>query len=143
MTTTLVTQVRARAGQAPALPAAAVGHFRAADGWSPARLRLRLFQGREQPDLLLIVSDWTSRVAARRYLEAGPIRPELEGLALGAVEHGFYHELTTYEPLTAPVALARCTRLSCARTAMSRLLSYMLEVTGPALRAQPGLLLHT
>jgi quinol monooxygenase YgiN len=143
MTTTLVTQRRARAGQATALVAAGVRLLAATDIWVPARLRLRIFQGRQRPDLLLMVSDWTSREAVRPHLEAGPIRSELDAYTLGEPEHGFYHVLTSYEPLTAPIALATCTRITASRAVLSRLLAYMIDVTGPTLRAQPGLILHT
>jgi quinol monooxygenase YgiN len=142
MTTTLVTQRRARSSQGADLAAAGLGLLGEPASWSPTRLRLRLFQGRQQPDLLLIVSDWASREAAETYMRTSPIRPEIDALTLGKVDYGFYHELTSYEPLTAPVALATCTRVTCSRAAMSRLLAYMLDVTGPTLRAQPGLVLH-
>lgn len=143
MVTTLVTQRRARARQGAALADTAKRLLSAADAWSPARLRVRLFQGRQQPELLLVVSDWSSREAAQRYLAASRIRPRLDALAVGPVQYGFYHELTAYEALTAPVALATCSRITCSRRAMSRLLSYLIDVTGPLLRAQPGLVLHT
>jgi quinol monooxygenase YgiN len=143
MTTTLVTQRRARARQAPALAAAGLRLVRQPGAWSPARLRLRVFQGFEQPDLLLIVSDWGSREAAETYLRTSPVRPPLDALTVGKSEQGFYHELTVYEPLLAPVTVASCTRIACSRAVLTRLLSYMLEVTGPTLRAQPGLASHT
>jgi quinol monooxygenase YgiN len=142
MTTTLVTQRRARSTRATNLAAEGLRLLGEADAWSPGRLRLRLFQGRQHPDLLLIVSDWTSREAAQTYLKTSPIRPPIEALTLGKAAYGFYHELTSYEPLTAPVAIATCTRVTCSRAAMSALLTYMLDVTGPILRAQPGLILH-
>jgi quinol monooxygenase YgiN len=143
MTTTLVTQRRARAGQATALVAAGLRLLGQGDAWNPARLRLRLFQGRHQPELLLMVSDWTSREAVRPQLLSSLIRSELDELTLGDVEYGFYHELTNYEPLLAPVALVTCSRLTCSRAALTRFLSYMLDVVVPTLRAQPGLVLHT
>ncbi|HZR99972.1 MAG TPA: antibiotic biosynthesis monooxygenase [Chloroflexota bacterium] len=143
MTTTLVTQRRARAGQAAALAAAGVRLLAATSTWNPARLRLRIFQGRQRPDLLLMLSDWTSREAVRPNLEAGPVRAELDALTLGEPQHAFYHELTSYEEATAPVALATCTRIMCSRAALSPLLTYLLEVSGPTLRAQPGLVSHT
>ena len=142
MTTTLVTQRRARAHQAATLAEAGLRLVREPGAWSPARLRLRVFQGLQQPDLLLTVSDWTSREATEAYLKTSPVRPPLDALTVGKVDQGFYHELTAYEPLLAPVAVASCTRVACARTAMMRVLSYMLEVTGPRLRAQPGLVMH-
>ncbi|HEY7065449.1 MAG TPA: hypothetical protein VII06_28485 [Chloroflexota bacterium] len=142
MVITLVTQRRARARQAAALADTAKRLLSAPDAWSPARLRARLFQGRQQPELLLIVSDWSSREAAARYLQVSRIGPQLDALALGHVQYGFYHELTVYEALTAPVALATCSRITCSRRAMSGLLSYMIDVSGPLLRAQPGLVLH-
>ena len=143
MTTTLVTQRRARAQQAAALSAAGLRLVREPGGWSPARLRPRVFQGLQQPDLLLIVSDWSSREAAETYLKTSPVRPPLDALTVGKSEQGFYHELTVYDPLVAPVAVASCTRIACSRAAMMGLLGYMLEVTGPTLRAQTGLVLHT
>jgi quinol monooxygenase YgiN len=142
MTTTLVTQRRARPGHAPELAAAGLRLVSEPGAWSPGRRRLRVFQGVQQPDLLLVVSDWSSREAAETYLKTSPIRPPLDALTVGKPEHGFYHELTVYEPLIAPVVVATCTRLACSRAAMTRLLPYLLEVTGPRLRAQPGLVLH-
>jgi hypothetical protein len=141
MTTTLVTQRRARAGQADALAAAGV-RLLATGAAFPARLRIRIFQGLERPDLLLTVSEWTGREAVRPGLEDGPIRTEFDALAVGEPEFGFYHELTGYEPFTLPVTVATCTRIICSRTALSPVLAYMLEVTGPTLRARPGLITH-
>lgn len=142
MATTLVTQRHVRDQQAATLADAGLRVVREPGGWSPARLRLRVFQGLEQADLLLIVSDWSSRGAAEAYLKTSPVRPLLDPFTVGKVDQGFYHELTAYEPLRAPVAVASCTRIACSRPAMMGLLSYMLEVTGPRLRAQPGLVLH-
>src|SRR5690242_6752117 len=118
MMTTLVAQRRAQAGQATALAAAGVRLLTTAGG-NPARLRIRIFQGLERPDLLLTVSDWTSREAVRPGLEAGPIRAEFDALTRGTPELGFYHELTSYDPLTAPVVVASCTRINCSRAALS------------------------
>ena len=141
MGTTLVTQRRARAGQAAALMEAAVRLFGEIEARSQARARPWLFLGQHRPDLL-IVSDWADREAARRYLADSPVRPELDRLTLGEPEYRFYHELTVYEPPSGPVVTSTCTRLHCARAAMPALLSYLLEASGPALRARPGLVLH-
>src|SRR3954447_25829761 len=100
MTTTLVTQRRAWAGQAAALAAAGV-RLLATDVGNPGRLRSRMFQGLQRPDLLLAVSDWTSREAVRAGPETGPILAELDALARREPEQGFYHELTSYEGLSA------------------------------------------
>ena len=100
-----------------------------------------LFQGPQRRPAA-DVSDWTSREAVRPGLKARPIPAEFDLLSVGAPGTGFYHELTVYEPFTVPVAVATCTRIVCSRAALSPVLAYMLDVSGPTLRAQPGLIMH-
>ena len=138
----MVTLRRARPGQAAALADTAVRLFGALDRNDPVRLRLRIFQGRYRPDLLLTVTDWASREAAGRYLAAGPIPGALDTLSVGLAESSFYHELSVHDHAAGPAAVATCTRIHCRRAAVPAVLSYLIEAAGPRVCAQPGLVVH-
>src|SRR5688500_8934703 len=142
MSTTMVILRRARPGQAAALADTAVGLIGALDRNDPQRLRVRVFQGRYRPDLLLMVSEWANREAAGRYLAASPIPGALDALSATPAQCSFYQELSVHEHVVAPVAAANCTRVHCRRAAVPAVLAYLVEAAGPTLCARAGLVFH-
>jgi quinol monooxygenase YgiN len=137
-----VTQRQARSGQEAALVEAASRLFGEVGTWSPARLRLRLFQGRDRPGVLLILSDWQSREATSKYLQRIDHLPQLDRYCSGVAERGFFHQLSGHDGISGRAVAATCTLVQCPRAAMPAVLSFLLEVSGPTLRAQPGLVVR-
>jgi hypothetical protein len=142
MLSTILTLRRARAGKSTQLLETALRSLDSPANYHPARLRLRMFQGRHRPDLLLILSDWTTRDAGAKYLATNPNREPVDELCVRRPTPSFYHPLSVYEEPGVVLGTASCTYVHCRRAAIPAVLDFLLEGSGEAIRQQAGLLLH-
>jgi hypothetical protein len=138
MSVTVVVRRQARPGADEAL--IALMSTAIARPHSRASTRARLFQGIDDPRVVLYLGQWGSR---EEYL-ARDCTPgaELDSLAEGAAERFFCQQLDLFEVPGAHVAILCCTMIQTPPSAGAALITYLFERSGPVLQAAPGLALR-
>jgi hypothetical protein len=138
MTVTVVVRRRARAGADEAL--IALMSTTITRPHNRASARARMFQGLDDPHVVLYLAQWASR---EEYLARDSTPPDdLDSLAEGAPERFFCQQLDLFEVPGAHIALLGCTIIHAAPSAGAALITYLFERSGPRLRAAPGLALR-
>ena len=136
MSATVLIQRRARPGQEAALLATAARRLE----WESRRHwahTLRLFQGRDDPALLLRVAEWESRAAYERSRQEADAS-ELDALCVGPPERYVCDWLLGYTDVTSPPALVTCTLLEVPPANGDALAAFLRDVTRSVVRALPG-----
>ena len=140
MTVTLITRRQARPGQEDAL--LAVAERRLADERRLYRAQsVQLFQGRDDPGLLLRVTIWESREAFERRPGSRDV-DQLDELCVGPPERYFCNWLSFYRVVTSQPALVTCTVLEAPEAASDRLAALLREIAGAVRGGLPDLVLH-
>src|SRR3954453_22813322 len=138
MTVTVVVRRRARPGADEALIACMSTAI--ARPHSRASARARVFQGLDDPRLVLYLGQWASREG---YLARDSTPPaDLDSLAEGATERYYCQQLDTFEVPDAHIAILGCTIVHAPPSAGAALITYLFERSGPVLQATPGLALR-
>jgi quinol monooxygenase YgiN len=142
MSITVVVRRQARPGHADALVTLATQRTVVPRGWQASRLQSRLFQGRDDPHLLLRVADWESSAAYWAAMAAVGGGDTLDALSTGPAERFFCEQLTLYENLTRPPTVVSCALIQARDGSTEQVLAYLREQSGPLVRSQPGLVLR-
>jgi hypothetical protein len=138
MSVTVVVRRRARPGADEAL--IALMSTTIARPHSRASARARMFQGLDDPRVILYLGEWASR---EEYLTRDSTPPDdLDSLAEGAPERFFCQQLDLFEVPGVHVALLGCTIIQTPPAAGAALITYLFERSGPVLQAAPGLALR-
>jgi hypothetical protein len=107
---------------------------------SRASTRARLFQGIDDPRVVVYLGQWSSR---EEYLARDSRPPaEVDSLAEGAPEQFFCQQLDLFEVPGVHVAILCCTMIQAAPSAGAALITYLFERSGPVLQAAAGVALR-
>ena len=139
MTVTLITRRQARPGQEANLLAMAVSKL--ADERYRESRSVRLFQGREDPGLLLHVATWDNREAFARGMRDRGI-DELDALCVGPPERYFCDWLSFYTVVTSQPALVTCTMVEVPSAKSDALAAFLKEMTATLRAGLPDMVLH-
>jgi len=138
MTVTVVVRRRARPGADEAL--IAFMSTTIARPHSRASAHARVFQGLDDPRVVLYLGQWASR---EEYLTRNSTPPaDLDSLAEGKPERFYCQQLDIFEVPGAHVAILGCTIVQAPPSAGAALITYLFERSGPVLQAAPGLALR-
>jgi hypothetical protein len=139
MTVTVVVRRRARPGADEALIAFMSATI--ARPHSRASARARVFQGLDDPRVILYLGQWASR---EEYLTRDSTPPaDLDSLAEGAPQRYYCQQLDVFEVPDAHIAILGCTIVRAPPSAGAALITYLFERSGPILQATPGLALRS
>jgi quinol monooxygenase YgiN len=142
MSITVVVRRQARPGQADALLALARERLGMALRRSDRRIQTQVLQSRADAHFLLWVSSWESEADYWVRMDAAGGFDRLNALSVAPAERYFFEQLSLYENMGRHPVVVQCALIHTPPDATARVLEYLQEHSGPALRRLPGLVMR-
>jgi quinol monooxygenase YgiN len=142
MSITVVVRRQARHGQADQLLALARERMNMTLRRPDRRFRTQIFQSRADPHGLLWVGSWESEADYWVRMEEAGGFERLNALSAAPAERYFFQQLASFENMGRIPVVVQCTLIHAAPDTTARILEYLLEHSGPALKRLPGLLMR-
>jgi quinol monooxygenase YgiN len=142
MSITVVVRRQARPGQAEALLALAQERLGMTPRRPDRRIQTQVLQSRADPHSLLWVSSWESEADYWVRMNAAGGFDRLNALSAAPADRFFFQQLALYENMGRLPVVVQCALIHTSPDASARVLDYLSEHSGPALKGLPGLLMR-
>jgi heme-degrading monooxygenase HmoA len=139
---TVIVRRQARPGQGAALVAALLQRAQDLPSWLPDQRTFRLLQGVTDPDVILYLSEWTSREAYLAAREARNSTGLIPALSAGRVERRICRQLARYEYLGRTHDVITASLIEVPPEAHEQARAFLVTERRAALPTIPGLTLR-